>query len=273
MKTRKFEILGILILLLSTIGWAQGESDLTAAQSLSTLPVQSGGRLKPLDTLARESVRLVTGKSKFEGQEPVITFLQWWADPEIDSKEIIEFRDLEIKKELGLTDKRWYSLQELSGNKKLDEYREEIHKHLQNEEELHGSEQKIQDLLVKINVVAKTKDGSIFQAVPNPAGLNDDWGSFADLDHDGLIEMVIPAKNAVYELREAISSGDDSKIVAAAANVRAELTKLGPVPEESVMARELRYNQSHPFRKAWILYLVGLCILTFAQPKTHTTGY
>ena len=106
MKTRKLGILGILILLLSTACWAQGESDLTPAQSLSTLPVQSGGRMKPLDTLARESVRLVTGKAKFEGREPVITLMQWWADPEIDSKEIIEFRDLEIKKELGLEDKR-----------------------------------------------------------------------------------------------------------------------------------------------------------------------
>ncbi len=273
MKTSKLSILGFLILLLSTACWAQGESDLTPAQSLSTLPVQSGGRMKPLDTLARESVRLVTGKAKFEGREPVITLMQWWADPEIDSKEIIEFRDLEIKKELGLEDKRWFSFGELVENKKLEAYREEIHTHLQNEEELHGPEQKIQDLLVKMNVVRNTKNGSIFQAVPNPSGLNEDWGSFADLDHDGIVEMVIPAKEAVVALREAIATGDDSKIVAAAAMARAELSKLGPVPEESVMARELRYNQSHPFRKAWILYLVGLCILTFAQPKTHTTGY
>ena len=31
------------------------------------------------------------------------------------------------------------------------------------------------------------------------------------------------------------------------------------------MLREMRYNQSHPFRKAWILYLAGLAVLSLAM--------
>lgn len=263
-----------LILCLTGTGLAQGDSDLSATQSLSTLPVQSGGRMKPLDTLARESVRLVTGKTNFEKKDNVLTLMGWWAQPdETLKKEIIEFRDLELKKELGLQDKRWFSYDELSNNQRLNEYREEIHKRLRNEEELQGSDQKIQDLLMKMNVVHKATDGSLLQAVPNPAGMQEDWGSFADLDHDGLVEMVQPTKLAVSNLRAAVASGDEQQIVQAAREARTELAKLGPVPDESVLARELRYNQTHPFRKAWILYLVGLLILTFGQPKPRTNAY
>ena len=130
-RDRNRLILFLLVLCLAGPGFAQGEADLTPSQALSTLPVQSGGRMKPLDTLARESVRLVTGKTRFEKQDPVLTLMQWWADPEkTRAKEIIEFRDLEVKKELGLAEKRWFSYDELSQNQRLDEYRQEIHQHL-----------------------------------------------------------------------------------------------------------------------------------------------
>jgi cytochrome c-type biogenesis protein CcsB len=273
---RTFILLTLSILFLSGTGLAQGQSELTPQSALSTLPVQSGGRLKPLDTLARESVRLVTGKASFQKQDPVITLLTWWADPEATKQlDIIEFRNLELKKELGLAaDQRWYSYQELVDNKPLDEYRQEIHEHLKNEEELHGNEQKIQDLLVKINLVHQAMDGTILQAVPHPEGLEQDWGSFADLDHAQTVELVQPAKKAVDELRAALKNRDQQKLSQAVVAARTELAKLGPVPEEKVMARELRYNESHPFRKAWILYLIGLAVLTFVKSEgQRTTGY
>lgn len=39
--------------------------------------VQDDGRLKPLDTLARESVRTITGRERFEGNDPVAVFVSW----------------------------------------------------------------------------------------------------------------------------------------------------------------------------------------------------
>lgn len=267
--------LAILILLFAFDGaWAQ--SEINPENALRTLPVQSGGRLKPLDTLARESVRLVTGKQKFEKQDPVLTILRWWSDPEsTKSLNIIEFRNLEVKKELGLAEEqRWYSYQELVENQRLNEWRQEIHQHLKNEEELHGNEEKVQELLVKVNVVHQIMDGDIFQAVPHPGGMKQDWGSFADLGHDSTVEMVIPAQEAVRELREALKSGEQQQLASAVVKARQELSNLGPVPDEKLMAREVRYNDSHPFRKAWILYLLGLTVLTFVKnDEKRTTGY
>ncbi len=255
---------------------AQGQTEFSPESILSAMPVQSGGRLKPLDTLARESVRLVTGKAQFNGQDPVLTLLTWWAKPEETGKlEIIEFRDEAAKKELELAaDKRWFSLDELKGNKKLDAAREEIHQHLRAEEELHGTEQKVQELLTKINTVQATMDGTLLTAVPNPGGLEQAWGSFSDLSHTDTVPMVADAKKSVTDLKAALVAGDAAGLQTAAMAARTQLAKLGPVPADADMIREVRYNSSHPFRKAWILYLAGLAVLTFVKAGTgRSTGY
>lgn len=277
-QVMKFNALVILPLLLLLSGWslAQGQSELTPQPSLSTLPVQSGGRLKPLDTLARESVRLVTGKVNFEKRDPTITLLMWWAQPEkTKTAKLIEFRDLELKKELGLAaEPRWYSFEELNANPKLNEWREKLHSQLEAEEELSAEEQKVQDLLVKINVVHQALEGQIFQAVPSTEGLDADWGSFYDLDKAPDMELLKPSQVALQSLREAVVSGDGTKLATATNSLRTEFAKLGPVPDEQMMARELRYNKSHPFRTSWILYLCGLLVLAFVPAsEKRTTGY
>lgn len=259
----------------SSPGLAQGQTELPAETVLSGMPVQSGGRMKPLDTLARETVRLVTGKTEFQNQHPVMTLIGWWAKPEETPKlELIEFRDVEAKTELGLAaDRRWYSLEELKGNTKLAAMREEIHRHMRAEEELHGSEQKVQELLGKIATVEGVIDGSLITAVPNPGGLEEPWGSFADLSHTDTIPAVAAAKTAVAELRTAAAAGDEGKIQQVAASVRQELARLGPAPDEQLMSREIRYNATHPFRISWMLYLAGLAVLAFVRQEGRSTAY
>lgn len=256
-------------------GFAQGQSEFSPESVLSGLPVQSGGRMKPLDTLARESVRHVTGKAEFQNQDPVLTLLGWWAKPEETPKlELIEFRDLQAKNELGLAaERRWYSLAELQANSKLSAAREEIHKQLRAEEELQGTQLKIQELLGKMNTVQSTIDGSLITAVPNPAGMEQPWGSFADLTHADTVPMVAEAKSAVADLRTAMASNDTSKFQQAAITTRQQLARIGAVPEEVDMVREIRYNKSHPFRKAWMLYLAGLAVLAFVKAEGRSTGY
>ena len=265
----------LLMAVLALPGFAQGQSEFSPESVLSGLPVQSGGRMKPLDTLARESVRHVTGKAEFQNQDPVLTLLGWWAKPEETPKlELIEFRDLQAKTELGLAaERRWYSLAELQANSKLSAAREEIHKQLRAEEELQGTQLKIQELLGKMNTVQSTIDGSLITAVPNPAGMEQPWGSFADLTHADTVPMVAEAKGAVADLRTAMASNDTAKFHQAAITTRQQLARIGAVPEEVDMVREIRYNKSRPFRKAWMLYLAGLAVLAFVKAEGRSTGY
>ncbi len=266
----------IFALLLSLPGWSQGQNEFTPESVLPGMPVQSGGRMKPLDTLARESVRLVTGKTEFEKRDPVITLLNWWAKPEEASKAaVIEFRDLAAKKELGLDpERRWYSLEELQPNKKLVEVREQIHQRLKAEEQLEGTEEKVQELLVKMRVLESAMDGSLLTAVPNPSGMKESWGSFSDLSHEGTVPLVAEAKVAVGKLKTALAGNDPGAIGAAAVVARQQLARLGEVPDDGAMLREIRYNESHPFRKAWVLYLAGLAVLAFVKSDSgRSTGY
>lgn len=269
-------LLTLITLTLALPSFGQGQTEFSPENILGGLPVQSGGRMKPLDTLARETVRLITGKTEFEKRDPVLTLLGWWAKPEETAKvQLIEFRDLAAKTELGLDpDTRWYTLEELRANKKLDVVREEIHLLLKTDEKLEGTKEKVQALLVKMSVLEATMDGSLISAVPNPSGMQESWGSFSDLSHKNTVPMVNEAKEAVNGLKTALVGNDPAAIQTAAVAVRQQLARIGPVPEDSVMVREIRYNESHPFRKAWILYLAGLAVLAFVKPdKVRSTAY
>jgi cytochrome c-type biogenesis protein CcsB len=50
-------------------------------EALRRLPVQHDGRVMPLDTLAREAVWKVTGRSRWNGEDPVSTLMGWTFDP------------------------------------------------------------------------------------------------------------------------------------------------------------------------------------------------
>ena len=51
-------------------------------EAIRRLPVQHDGRTMPLDTQAREAVWKVSGKYRFEGEDPVATVMRWTFDPQ-----------------------------------------------------------------------------------------------------------------------------------------------------------------------------------------------
>src|SRR5581483_1853309 len=71
-----------------------GFSPVAAAEisykNLATLPIQQGGRVKPLDTFARESARIITGHESFEGRSSMDLIMDWLAHPkDWENKEFI----------------------------------------------------------------------------------------------------------------------------------------------------------------------------------------
>ena len=57
--------------------------------SIRRLPVLEGGRKKPFDSLAREKVRRVTQKERFEKTDPVLLYLYWTFEPQKVRKDLI----------------------------------------------------------------------------------------------------------------------------------------------------------------------------------------
>ena len=70
---------------------------------LKTLPVQSGGRVKPFDTFARESLRFVYGKSQFNKRPAVDILMSWILLPEHwNETDFIQVRDSTLRKAIKL---------------------------------------------------------------------------------------------------------------------------------------------------------------------------
>lgn len=84
---------------------------------INRLPVQQNGRIKPLDTLARETLLFISGSYKKFGLDPVQTYLALTAYTNSAAIEIMEVRDVLLRTELGyLKSKRFYSLKELESS-------------------------------------------------------------------------------------------------------------------------------------------------------------
>ena len=94
-----------------------GIAENIAASPINLLPMQQNGRIKPLDTLARESLLFITGSYKKFGLKPVQLFLALAAFEGSPYVELIEIRDLQLRQELGFQkSKRFYSAVELENS-------------------------------------------------------------------------------------------------------------------------------------------------------------
>ena len=85
---------------------------------LRLVPVQSGGRVKPLDSFAREIVLFETGSRSFQGWDPVDLLLSWLAYPQAwQNTQFIKIDRVDVRRQLGLEEKRkFFSPTELFSN-------------------------------------------------------------------------------------------------------------------------------------------------------------
>ncbi len=87
--------------------------------SIKSLPVQSGGRVKPFDTFARESLRFIYGKTKFHKQPAVDILMFWMLLPEYwNEVDFVQVRESVLRETLKLDkDKTLFSPNTLLKNK------------------------------------------------------------------------------------------------------------------------------------------------------------
>ena len=82
--------------------------------AIRTLPVHHNGRLKPLDTIAREIIMFINGSYTRLGIHPVQAYLALTRYESAGFVELVEIRDVGVRQELGfLKEKRFYSLADL----------------------------------------------------------------------------------------------------------------------------------------------------------------
>ncbi len=230
-----------------------GAGALSGVVALKTLPVLDAGRVKPLDTFAREFALEVTGSESCAGMDHMELFLLFLLNPEKAAREpLVYVRSALLREELGLPagETRFAAFDLLRNSRFKSALRTVANSPRQRM--LFDEAFDLLRLLTRLENIKKE-----LRAVPPPPG-GREWRPLEDVVDAGepSLKRVQAAFNAMasacvaHQEREFSSAADEFVSALRAVNPDAR-------PNETVLSLEVFDNEIRPFQKAWILYFVG----------------
>lgn len=252
-------------------------------ESLRLVAVQDGGRVKPLDTYAREAARRVTGARAFgaesvAGLDPVAWLVSMAASPERwRSEPIVRVTSAESRRLAALpAEKDRYSFQDLVGHEAFLAAAESLRGRLQADPDaaLEAGERDLLQVYDRLSLMAALFSGEEPRVLPDVTGAP--WTALA-ASHDGHDHApdeghgtAAPpeVQSAHAALLDAQRGGDAARLRSAAEALQVALSRVAPAqqPAQGDLAREVHLNRLKPFRWAWLLYLVALLALAASVP-------
>ncbi len=225
------------------------------------IPIQSGGRLKPLDTFARDLALFVTGSQKYEGWEPVDLLFSWIALPHswLDVP-FIKIGRTDVLRQLQLDEKRHkYAPRELMDNMALAQYAQEMQRTPPREgEKLHPRDVELRRTLDRLGTFRAIASGDAWTVIPQPD--EKAWLSLAAQGEQGKF-----IRQHFVDLVRGYKDGDQAKFERsgplARAAVEGEIQGFNDEMKRKLEVEAL-LNRSKPFRWSWILYLVAAVTFT-----------
>ena len=242
----------------------------TELAPLRQIAVQDGGRVKPLDTFARELAKRVQGAKPFgfervAGLEPIEWLLASLASPERwQAEAIVKVTHAGLRQAAGLPAGRdRFSLQELAEHEGLRAAAAAVRAKLDRDEDLDPIDREVLELESTLAAYQGVTTGESLRVVPHPDDPKAAWFSIADLQSAeaadipqlGRLRALSGAMLEDYRSGEPAGRRDrrPGLLGAARASSRPPSTR---TPKRSRM--EVHYNTLKPFRTAWVLYLRGL---------------
>lgn len=243
----------------------------------SLLAIQDGGRRKPIDTFARETVMRLSGKSAltaagrtWQPNDFVLSMLletfEWKKEPII----LVGYRPLVQQLGLDASRKR-FSFDELSNIPALKTLAAEAQQLRQANKDLSRTLKEVDNVSSRLTLFHHVAEGGIFLIVPPPGEANSRWllPTALDEQYGGRAEKPM---GHLRELAQAYIAGDPFKFGLNATQLRAGLRELNPAlyPADGRLKLEALYNRADPFQWAELLYavaFVGLWIAHAAPAK------
>jgi len=237
---------------------------------LRNLAIQDGGRIKPLDTFARETARRIGarafGSESIRGLDPVEWVLGMLVDPDRWKQEkIIRVTHAGLREAAGLSGtETYYSFNELVAHEGFNKAAERVHEKFRQDREakLDPIEREISGLYETLNVLAGVFSGDGLRIVPHPTDSRATWFSLKDLD--GIdAAPILRIKTLLGALLAAYQAHDLPNVQSSSAALEKRLRELAPAvyPARRALELEVHYNRLKPFRLAWLFYLVSLLSL------------
>lgn len=251
----------------ATDPFARKFADYSWERSAALLAIQSGGRVKPLDTFAREGVELLTGREKFRGKGSLEILMSLAFEPQVwQEVPFIEVTHKPLKKDLELADDRaHFSPKELMHSQRLMPLFQELDAKQKVKEKLDPYFQAVQRLGNQMAFLQELISGRSLRLVPADAEswkTSDAWfGADRFSDEQRLRFVLIAAgftsldESVRIKLPEYIEKFQE---IAAANNPSL-------YPSSGMLRMEVHFNSLRPFQWAWIFSLVAAILLTFAM--------
>ena len=245
--------------------------DEPAREALKRLMVQDfRGRMKPLDTLTRESLWKVSKKGSLEGWNPLDLYLSWMAHPDYWFEQpIIAVRNPELRNLLGMRPgtKRISpaALYDDSGEYRLTKEVEQAHR---TPDKLKSKMQrKLLSLDERVNVFFMTIRGITLRVFPLPDDDNSRWLAVSDLEEVQMAADVrLEYQTAFDELLHGLQDQNSQAVLQAARTLEGFQRSYGAdvLPSETALNAEMQLNRFQPFMWATIPYLIAFALLVLA---------
>ncbi|MGK7928144.1 MAG: cytochrome c biogenesis protein [Spirulina sp.] len=268
-KIAKFLIgfcLGILIL---AIPFNQFQSDPLAP--LENIAVQLDGRKKPLDTVARETVAQIHGRTSYtatDGQklDYLETYLSlWFNDRDWNQEPFILFSYRPLKERSGLApEQKYFTFQELIGSN-VGNFILNAHQKEADNIELTRSDREAFTLENRLALMFATVSSQTLPIIPHPEDSRGTWASISTAEEDYSRDRLQPVLKDYETLKQTYRSppnhltalGDISR------QFRHDLSQLSPevYPPIQILERETNFYHLHPFAKAWKLYSLAFVLM------------
>ncbi len=228
---------------------------------IRSLPLQHDGRWPPLDTVARDTVESITGRTFFRDIDPVVLTLAWAFVPEQwKSEPLITIGNAQLRAELKLpADRTTFSFMELAMHRRLAEVVRQAAS-VGNSRKLDPLEEKALGIQKRLTLLSQALGGRQLLAIPDPQDPKGAWQPITG-EH-----VPAPVREAWTALRTSFLADDAPGFLTASRNLKAALAALPAAyyPPARRIEIEIDFNRTHPYRLAWEIMAVGALLAALA---------
>jgi cytochrome c-type biogenesis protein CcsB len=288
LKIRIFGFATAITALLSGLG--HGASDLPAANDASLdfkpwglLAIQDGGRRKPVDTFAKETLIRVTGRSaytdqagrKWQPNDFVLSALLETHDWKNEPMVLISSGQLIEQLALDKTQRR-FSFAQLTGSAELQRIANEAGAIKRAERPLNHVQQEALSVSDRLTLLARLMNGSTLLIIPSPKKEADAWLAPDPATVAAYYDeaQFAPAFAELTKMMRAYTEADTFNFSLGASRLRDGLRTLNPsiYPQERQLRLEYFYNHFEGFYRAIWCYGIALVILIAAHLRKRGTA-
>ncbi len=262
-------VLASLVIIFPVTQWQSSSLD-----SLQNLAVQLDGRKKPLDTVARETVTKIHGRTNYttlsgEKLDYLSTYLSLWLnDRDWNQEPFILFSYQPLKVNLGLdAEQKYFSFAELIASP-LNQFLMQVKQKQAQNLDLTRDEREGLTLETRLALMIDTVGQNNLAIAPHPTDIKGKWLGINQAQTYYSSAQIAPLITEYQNIKQTYQYEPNKldSLGMMADNLKQQLRALSPniYPTDRALAREVNFYRLHPFAKAWILYAIAFVLMLLA---------